>query len=273
MKRKALILVALLFATMGSALFALDFAVGGSLIIGGTWSQSETDPKNQAKDLDPTESSLRIDNSLEYKTKSCDIGFGFFTDFTYGEFAFAFVQQRGKVYDIYSNTGFYTGNVYNSKSPGKMKLERQDYINNLIVLDLLGKYPVAVGEKMTVYPALGLSTRFSVGGNENSDFAHDQDWGFGLKGGGGFDFPLPHSTFFRAELLCYYELAADKHATIMGAKYKQTSSDPYIGEDGYASYGYHFKDAGYYVAPQLKLSVGYKIPQKGAGVTVPAAAE
>jgi hypothetical protein len=116
------------------------------------------------------------------------------------------------------------------------------------LIDVLGKYPFALNEKISIYPALGMMFRLPVAGNDYSDLEHKANWGLGIKGGGGLDFSLTETLFLRCELLVYYELAADKEISA------SVSSMSAMG-----AIDFDVKDAGYYIQPQLKIAVGFKL--------------
>jgi hypothetical protein len=132
---------------------------------------------------------------------------------------------------------------------GTKDIDDEDYLSSLLLFDLLGKFPFTLSEQLAVYPALGITFRVAIAGNDQSDAAHKANWGLGLKGGGGVDFSLTKAIFLRGELLYYFELVADKDAKIKIAD----------GQGGNPEYDFHFANAGYYMAPQLKVAVGYKL--------------
>jgi hypothetical protein len=234
-----LILAALLTATTGSALYALDFSAGGGLILGGTWTKSETEPAAYTSYMTGSASPATI--AMQYSTSRCDFGFEACADCTYAELALAYMLQYGNVTDVGMNMG-----------GGFMPQADQDYANQNLLVDVLGKYPFTMSEKLALFPALGLALRFPVAGNDNSDYAKKQGWALGIKGGGGVDFALTDVLFLRGELLCYFELAADKKITVPSLALMGAPTDLTV------------KSAGYYVSPQLKLLVGYKISSNKA---------
>jgi hypothetical protein len=262
MKTKGLILAAMVAAAagVGPALFALDldFGVGGGLILGGTFSSSETDKSDLTG-----QGKGSVDMVYKYNTGSFDFGVEAFADCKYAELGFAYVLQNGKVTDIKATLSGTTGDSVQigMQQQGKDKPKDEDYQNHLIVLDLLGKYPFTLSEKLSVYPALGVAFRIPIAGNDFSDYKHEQAWGLGLKGGGGADFKFSDVLSLRGEVLFYYELAADKDTKIEGPDITRV-----MGGDTTATkiHDFHFKDAGYYVAPQVKFAVVYKLPIGGA---------
>jgi opacity protein-like surface antigen len=111
-------------------------------------------------------------------------------------------------------------------------------------VDLLGKYPFALNEKFTVFPALGIGLKFPFAGNEQSDKEHDITWGVTAKAGAGLDFAVTQALFLRCEALFAYQFASDQEAKI---------------EQSGQTLDFKFKPLGYNLGPQIKIGVGYKI--------------
>ncbi|MDR2742242.1 MAG: outer membrane beta-barrel protein [Treponema sp.] len=127
-------------------------------------------------------------------------GFAFF-DATYAELSF----------------GFFGGG-------GTMKMEpaedsgESDFSVMGLDIGLLGKYPFTVGEKLTVFPLLGIDYRVMLSvKNENGDELKDAeddkklagDWSaLWFKLGGGLDFAFTDHVFLRGNLLYGLRLAS-----------------------------------------------------------------
>jgi hypothetical protein len=237
---------------ISSSLFALDLSVGGGAIFGYSASKSETDPTKVRGDLTVTSPGGDIppgyypNEILEmvygYQTSSFDIGAFGFVDARYVEFSAGYIAQIGKVTDIY---GVALGERVNE--PDK------DYTSHLIILDLLGKYPFTLNEKLSVFPAFGFGVKFAVGGNDYSDCTHDILWGFMVKAGGGLDYNVSEKLYMRSELLFYFQLASDMDAKIAGGGANS------IGFFNFEKQDFHFAPKGYYLGPQLKIALGYRL--------------
>jgi hypothetical protein len=213
-------------------LFALDFSFGGGLITGATFNKMETNP---APDVYGPTTTV----ATEYSVTDFDIGVFVFADIKYAELSIGFLQQIGKVTDINSHATAGGSPMPSSPQPN------ETYISSLLLIEVLGKYPFTLSERISVYPALGLMFRIPVAGNDYSDLNHKANWGLGIKGGGGLDFNLTETLFLRCELLVYYELAADKDIS---------APAPNLGD-----VEFKVKNAGYYIQPQLKIAIGFKL--------------
>jgi hypothetical protein len=227
---KKVIILPLLIA-LGSSLFALDLSFGGGIMTGATFNKMESNPSAIVPSY--------LDVAMSYTVKDFDIGAFVFADVKYAELSIGFLQQIGTVTDI-------VGDVTTAGVPSKEFPPDESYRSSLLLFDLLGKYPFTLSEKISVYPALGLMFRLPIAGNKSSDFEHKANWGLGIKAGGGLDFTLTDALFLRCELFVYYELAADKDI-----------SAPPPGSS--TSYEFKVKNAGYYLQPQLKVAIGYKL--------------
>jgi hypothetical protein len=127
------------------------------------------------------------------------------------------------------------------------------YQSTLLLIDLLGKYPFTFSDKITLFPALGLSFRIPINGNDYSDIKHEANWGLGIKLGGGMDLNVTDHVYIRGEILCYLEFTADKDITV-------PEMSPILVEQlGTADTVFKVKSEGYYIQPQVKLAVGYKL--------------
>jgi outer membrane protein W len=234
--RKIAVLAAGVMLGAGVGAFAADFAfsVGGGAILGYSWSKSETDPASIMYPV-PGMGIMPAAMSYGYQTHSFDAGAFVFADATYAELSAGYVFQIGKVTDINADV-----------SGMPISEPDKDYQSHLIILDLLGKYPFTLTQKLSVFPAAGVGAKFAVGGNENSDNKHDVLWGLNLKAGGGVDYALTDVIFIRGEILYYFQLASDKDAKI--------EVMPGAGKTDF-----HFANAGYYMGPQVKIAAGYKL--------------
>jgi opacity protein-like surface antigen len=240
---KKAIIVSLLVA-LGSTLFALEFSFGGGLLTGATFNTMETTRTNVPA-LTPTLPPGANPNlAMEYTVTDFDIGAFVFADIKYAELSIGFLQQIGNVTDINA-----------SIADGAMEVPQDDesYLSSLLLIEVLGKYPFTLNEKISIYPALGVMFRIPFAGNDYSDFEHNASWGLGIKAGGGLDFNLTEALFLRCELLVYYELTADKEISASVAEPYPPMSLPPIDLD------FDVKDAGYYVQPQLKIAIGYRL--------------
>jgi opacity protein-like surface antigen len=235
------IIIVTLMVVLGSVLFALEFSFGGGLITGATFNKMETKETDvpvlsYSPGFPP---SANPNLAMEYSVADFDIGAFVFADIKYAEISIGFLQQIGNVTDI--NAIIADGAIENAQ-------DDESYRSSLLLIEVLGKYPFALNEKISIYPALGVMFRIPIAGNDYSDFEHKANWGLGIKGGAGLDFNLTETLFLRCELLVYYELTADKEITA------SVSSMPAIGD-----IDFKVKDAGYYVQPQLKIAIGYKL--------------
>jgi hypothetical protein len=175
--------------------------------------------------------------SFSYETKTFDSGAFIFVDAVYAELSAAYLAEIGKV----------TGEMEMGAPMSTKQPIDEDYVSHVIIVDLLGKYPIALNEKLTVFPALGVGLKFPFGGNDFSDKEHDVTWGVVAKAGAGLDISLTQRLFLRCEALFAYQFASDKEAKIeipMNNKHK---------------FKFKFKDVGYNLGPQVKIAVGYKI--------------
>jgi opacity protein-like surface antigen len=230
------VIIVMLMIVLGSALFGLDISYGGGLILGGTFNKMETNPAT----IPAGAGGGNV--AMTYSVTDFDFGAFIFADITYAELSIGFLQQIGKVTDIVAHA-----------APGGTPIPPQPqpdetYISSLLLIDLLGKYPFTLNEKISIYPALGIMFRVPVAGNANSDFKHNANWGLGIKVGAGLDFTLTEALFLRCELLCYYELAADKEINA-----------PIPPAVGGGTLDFKVREAGYYLQPQVKIAAGLKL--------------
>jgi hypothetical protein len=226
MKRmgKIVVMAVLMTAAGGGALFGLGFSFGGGPILGGTWTDSQSNGTY-------TPYPGYTVSSFSDKTERRNLGGFAFFDMTFAELSFAYDYASGSV----THTQF--------KTPlGWMAQPNKDFMSQQLVFDLLGKIPFSLAGIIAFYPALGVSLRVPVGGNSQGEFAQDSNWGLGLKGGVGLDISLPFHLFIRGEALCYFELAADHKLSI-----------PQMGGATFTA-----ESKGYYVAPQARIAIGYK---------------
>jgi opacity protein-like surface antigen len=164
-------------------------------------------------------------------------GFAFF-DATYAELSFGF---------------FGGGGTMKIEFPGSPDQE-MDFSLSGLDIGLLGKYPIAVGEKLTVFPLLGITYRVVLSlkaGNgtewKNSDgdkMAGDFSalW---FKLGGGLDYAFTDHVFLRANLLYGLRLANklenDRYESMIGTIPDEIDVKPLLGH-----------------GLEVKVAVGYK---------------
>ena len=243
---KKLMMAAALLAAASMA-WSLDLEFGGGVFLGGSWSKSETEKFV----LLPGTSSVnpyRVDmkGTFEYNTNSFDVGGFLFAGIDYAELTVGYLGQFGKVTDI---KGTMTDMVTPAgdrplPEPQIASQPNEDYKSHLFVVDLVGKYPFALSEKISIFPALGLGYKLTLAGR---DYDNDVRWGLNVRGGGGVDFALTDKLFLRGEALFVFQIASDKEATL------NDEALPHHPAVTFAS-------KGYYMGPLVKLAVGYKIP-------------
>jgi hypothetical protein len=238
LSRKIAVLMVGLMVSAGA--FAADFglSIGGGPILGYSWSESET---NNTTVIGAAAPGVPTEMSLSYKTNSFDVGAFIFADCTYAELSAGYLFQTGKVTDI---------KTIMPAPLGERTEDDEDYASHLIIIDILGKYPFKLNDKLSIFPAAGVGIKLPVAGNDFSDKEHDITWGLNIKAGCGLDFALSEALFLRGEVLYYFQVAGDKDAEIETEELGKNS--------------FHFKDAGYYMGPQIKIAVGYKLPLFGA---------
>ncbi|MDR2094081.1 MAG: hypothetical protein LBP76_01000 [Treponema sp.] len=238
MSKKIFFAASLLALT--AAVFAADFgiSVGGGALLGGNFTKSETDPSRVV--LDPSLGDYPTTMALAYETGAFDVGAFIFVDATYAELSAAYFAEIGKVTGITSTISGLPDGIPNLPTNGTSPQPDEDYLSHVLIVDILGKYPFTVNEKITVFPALGVGLKFPIAGNDFSDKEHDVTWGVVAKAGAGLDFALTQALFLRCEALFSYQFISDREATIDAVDYK-------------------FKAKGYNLGPQVKIGVGYKI--------------
>jgi hypothetical protein len=224
---------------LAAAVFAADFglSVGGGALLGANFTKSETDVADLV-----SAAPGQYTAAFSYETKTFDAGAFVFVDATYAELTVAYLAQIGKVT---GETSMQMGGTPMSPAIDK------DYLSHVLIVDLLGKYPIALNEKLTVFPALGVGLKFPFAGNDQSDKGHDVTWGVVGKVGGGLDFSFTQSLFLRCEALFGYQFFSDREAKI-----EMDMSQTNMGKQ---TYDFQFKAAGYNLGPQVKIAVGYKI--------------
>jgi hypothetical protein len=138
-------------------------------------------------------SGLKNSDEVLFKTPYFGGGGFLFLDATYAELSFGILAGGGKWGDDDSN--------------------EKSTITNLNI-GLLFKYPVAVGEKLSVFPLLGIDYQITVSAKiDGTDVA---DTGLGKAGdfsalwfklGGGLDYDITSSVYLRGEALYGLRLA------------------------------------------------------------------
>ncbi|MDR2510438.1 MAG: hypothetical protein LBC77_07335 [Spirochaetaceae bacterium] len=222
------------FLAAASVVWSIDLEFGGGAFLGASWSKSET----ETFVVSPASSSMPVDikGTFEYNTNSFDAGGFLFAGINYAELSVGYLGQFGKVTDI----------KMSMEMPGvpSQAQDDEDYTSHLFVVDLLGKYPFAIGEKISLFPALGVGLKLTLAGH---DYDNEVSWGLNLKGGGGVDVALTERLFFRGEALFVFQVASDREATL------KDDNLPHKPDVTFAA-------TGYYMGPLVKLAVGYKIP-------------
>ncbi|MDR1468555.1 MAG: hypothetical protein LBT00_04615 [Spirochaetaceae bacterium] len=112
-------------------------------------------------------------------------------------------------------------------------------------ISLLGKYPFALSDKLTLFPAVGIDYEVVLGAkfdgetyqNEDGDDAPGDFSALWIKAGAGLDVSLTEKLYFRGEALLGFRLAN---------KFEKDLAD----EDGV--------DTKLGIGPTVKLGVGYK---------------
>jgi hypothetical protein len=253
---RKLFLAAGLFIASGA--FALDINFGGGLVLGYTASSIATNDSMlqygtftvQGSNVD-----FYYNESLElwYKTSAIDIGFFGFADCTYAEFTVGYLGQLGTMTDQRSKRHYYQEENGIKTNEEWESYSRDDiFLNNsLIFADLLGKYPVKLNSRLSVFPALGFGFDFAVGGNEQSDYERALFWNFNLKGGGGLDYRLSGRLFLRGELLMAFRLASDRDGLFDVGYQMNKDTERKL---------FKILDEGHRFGPQLKIAVGYTVP-------------
>ncbi|MDR0640113.1 MAG: hypothetical protein LBG27_14660 [Spirochaetaceae bacterium] len=222
------IFLAVSFFLLAAALFAVDFGitVGGGAILGGNFTSSETDP------TDLMGGAMKM--TLSYDTSTFDAGAFIFADATYAELAVAYIAEIGTVTGESITTILGTDPI------------EEDYVSHVLIVDLLGKYPIILNDRLIVFPALGIGVKLPFAGNDNSDKEHAITWGITAKAGAGLDFALSERLSLRGEALFSYQFISDRDATI--------EFGPPLGKNDFK-----FKESGYNFGPQVKIGLGYKI--------------
>ncbi|MDR1786708.1 MAG: outer membrane beta-barrel protein [Spirochaetaceae bacterium] len=235
----ALVCAAAVSAAQAAPKFGIS--AGGGAIFGPSWSKSSTENMNGF--IYPATAFGAI--GLGYKTQTFDVGGFVFGDFTYVEVSAVYLAQIGKAYEVRIKP-VAGGQDLSSIVPAQ---DDQDYLNHIVIVDVLGKYPFAFGKSFNVFPAIGLGFKSSVAGNEYSDFSHDVLWGLSVKAGGGADYSLGQKLFLRGEVLFYFQVASDREANI--AEFK---------DQGFTDVTrFVFLPEGHYMGHQFKLALGYKL--------------
>ncbi|MDR0403058.1 MAG: hypothetical protein LBH35_05650 [Treponema sp.] len=233
MIKKSFFMACLFVLVAAASAFAANFEIslGGGPFLGANFTSSETEPAN-----------LGIGTSkLAYDTKTFDAGVSLFADLTYVELSAAYLAEIGQV----SGKSFWqtVGSLAD-----QIETYDEDYVSHTFVVDLLGKYPFAITQSVTIFPVLGIGLKFPFAGNSNSDKEHDIAWGVAVKGGAGFDFSFTRRLFLRCEALFGYQFLSDKNAKV---------------EQNGQTVDFKFKSAGYNLGPQVKVALGYKFLSAG----------
>ena len=241
---KKLMMAAALLAAASMA-WSLDLEFGGGVFLGGSWSKSETEKFV----LLPGTSSVNpygvdMKGTFEYNTTSFDVGGFLFAGIDYAELTVGYLGQFGKVTDIKSHLD--ANPPMRIPEDTTIAQPNEDYKSHLFVVDLVGKYPFKLSEKISIFPALGLGYKLTLAGH---DYDNDVRWGLNVRGGGGVDFALTDKLFLRGEALFVFQVASDREATLHDDDFPPNHNPEAT-----------FASKGYYMGPLVKLAVGYKIP-------------
>jgi hypothetical protein len=111
--------------------------------------------------------------------------------------------------------------------------------------ELLGKYPFKLGEKISLFPLLGikyqlaLSSKTTLDGQEETNTASDYS-NFWLKAGGGIDYNITNTLYLRGEIVFGYKFNNAEEKNLASAV-----------SGSIASFG-----------PSVKIAVGYNLGRK-----------
>jgi hypothetical protein len=246
MKRR---ICALVLAMAGvTAVFGSEFSfsVGTGGLLGGLFTRYTMDADGMA-------SGTRIQMSAVDTMDQFNYGFFAFFDATYG--VFSVLYQNGA--NTYSQTADIKG-LFGTSSSGRGW-------ESVLGFSLLGKYPFRLGDRLTVFPLLGMDyyvalyeKRAQPDGyvydrndsvrevHKNRETFRLSDWNsFWVNLGGGLDFALTQRFFIRANLLYGFRLMTS-HETknLERVKFETGDSDPNKG--------------GLTSGPSLRLCAGYR---------------
>ncbi|MDR3325143.1 MAG: porin family protein [Spirochaetaceae bacterium] len=152
-------------------------------------------------------------------------GGGFlFLDATYAELSFGFVGAGGKV----------------TVEMGGVSGDGQDFSLTGLDIGLLGKYPIALGSSLTVFPIFGINYRVIVAAKVDGEAYDPADdfSAFWFKFGGGLDYAIANNIYLRGDLLYGIRLA------------NKVENDMVEGSDDKTRLGHGL---------DVKLAVGYKL--------------
>jgi outer membrane protein W len=232
----------------------LVLVIAGALAV-GAWAQDEQEaPKQGGFSLSAgaggyftsdfgggVEASLSAYN-YEFTTKSPYAGGGGFAffDATYAELSVGFFGGGG--------TGEQKMKIGGTSDEGE-----QDFSISGLDIGLLGKYPFAIGEKLSVFPLLGITFRAVLSAKDENGNEMKYDDGGKMAGdfsalwfklGGGLDYAFTDHVFLRANLLYGLRLASKLEKNLVDEQKKQSSdidAKPLLGH-----------------GLEVKVAVGYK---------------
>jgi hypothetical protein len=233
MNKKGFLVVALAAIVCGSifAVPGFSFSAGA----GGLFQDYWQSPSFSGDLWDKVPDEQKTEAEDEFKTNTMGGGFFVFADATYAELnlGMAFLTEK---------------NSENSDDKGK------GY--NYFSIGLLGKFPIAINEKLTVFPLLGFDYNIFLNlKSKNSDNTEVKradlaDWNqdsnyldnFLINVGGGIDFNLTPALYLRGEILWAFKLnnGSEKDTVDM---YDDMDVDLSLFTTG----------------PKVKLAIGYKI--------------
>jgi len=238
---------AVLLVLAAAAAFGADFSLsaGAGGFLGGFFTR-------YSLNADGTVEGAQLKIDATQKMNQFDYGFFAFFDATYGVFSVFFQRGIGNYEETAEISVFSDGTVDTGKG-----------WETVLGFSLLGKYPFSVGEKVLIFPMLGIEYHKSLiqKRTQSDGFVYKRDDGlrekdkdnnayklsdwdsFWVNVGGGIDYALTDSVFFRGELLYSFRLMTSyekKNLEMM----KALAGDPDPKLGGLTS------------GPKLKLSVG-----------------
>jgi hypothetical protein len=120
--------------------------------------------------------------------------------------------------------------------------EKSSFQRQLVVIDLMGKFPFAPNDSFALYPLLGLGARIKLPDGD------DLTWTLNGKAGFGFDYGITRHIFIRLQAIFSFQLTREDDAKVTIRKPKDQTTFP-TATKGYKNLG-----------PVVELSIGYKIP-------------
>jgi opacity protein-like surface antigen len=150
---------------------------------------------------------ININAKIEEESPWHGFGLNFFFDATYAELNLGFLYGSGERTGTQINTGSdYTG-IHTVTLPIKDSIEFLDFC-----IGVLGKYPIALTENLTIFPLAGIEYAIVLEGSTMNDIsgkAYDAgDFStLSFKFGTGLDLSMSKKWYFRPEILYGFRLA------------------------------------------------------------------